>query len=146
MTVCSIDHLPVDARLVTAPFSGGCGAGRAHQLLNVLHQRILLLCCQPAEHHCTHSRWHAAQRHCTFFPERQNHEVLPLQLPCPTKVHILTFYLPLPWISKAILRHETMSSANLLSALKKLQQLEHQQFKQHNGIWRFVSTCGHGWC
>lgn len=52
MTVCGIDQLPVDAHLVTAPFSAGMKAAvglaeRVHQLLNMLHQRALLCCCRP---------------------------------------------------------------------------------------------------
>lgn len=50
-------RLPGDSSSL-CQYEGCGGVGRAYQLLNMLHERVLLLCCQPGEHHCTHNTWH----------------------------------------------------------------------------------------
>lgn len=53
-------RLPSDSSSL-CQYEGCSGVGRAYQLLNMLHERVLLLCCQPSEHHCTHNTWHTTR-------------------------------------------------------------------------------------
>lgn len=46
----TVPHLPGDGAPLRLRERRG-GVGGAHQLLNVLHQRLLLLRCRPREHH-----------------------------------------------------------------------------------------------